>query len=249
MSDQDIFNKEEEATNIESDENTNLSGLENETNTTDQLLASIVNDNGEQKYKTTEEALKASAHAQDYIKQLETENAEYKEKGNPSEKLDELLAAVKQSKGSGEGEDPAAMKPEDVLTIVEKYISGNKATETKQTNIDTVVTVFKDRYGKDASKELYEKANDLGFAPEEINRMIASNPNAALKVLGVTPKDKPTIDTVLPNGQIGASQFQGTPDQAPTSIMGSTKSSDLTDAWKATQKRTFERLGIETKTN
>jgi len=208
------------------------------------LLKSIVNESGEQKYASTDEALKGAAAAQDHIKNLETELASLREKGNATDKLDELLSAVKESKGSGQGdENTSTMKPEDVLGIVKDFITDSKAAESRQSNIDTVANTFKTRYGKDASDQLYGKAADLGLGREEINRLIANNPNAALKVLGEDKAKQSVADPVAGQSGVAAAAFQGKPESKPASIMGSTSSKDLTDAFAASRRRTLERLG------
>lgn len=246
MPDQDIFD-DNKVTDKPADDSTEKPVVNEEgaPNAVDQLLKDIKRDDGTQKYATAEEAIKAGAEAQGHITKLESELAELREKGNASDKLDELLDAVK-SKGSGQGDEKtvSTMKPEDVLGIVQDYIKDSKAAETRDDNIKSVTSVYKDRYGKDASDKLYGKAADLGFSVEEINRMIATNPNAALKVLGEDAPKKSVTDPVS-GGGVDTSQFQGKPAEAPTSIMGSTKSSELVDAWKASKQRTLERLGYD----
>jgi hypothetical protein len=247
MADQDLFEEETGKNPAEGEVTPNPDANTDDANTVDQLLASIVNENGEQKYSTPEDALKGAAHAQKHIKAIESELAELKNKGNASDKLDELLEAVK-SKGSGKDDETnvSAMKPEDVLGIVKDYFSDAKAAETRENNISTVTKVFRDRYGKDASENLYTKANDLGFSKEEINSMIANNPNAALKVLGeAAPKTPKGKDPVTSLGSVDTSQFQGHPNQKPKSIMGPTKTGELNDAWAASKKKTLERLGFD----
>lgn len=213
--------------------------------TPDQLLAQIVNEDGTPKYKTSEEALIAAKHAQDHIKTLEADNKSLKEKGNASDKLDELLEAVKQSQSSGQDENNVStMKPEDVLGIVKEYFNDTKVAETRADNINNVVKVFKDRFGKDASDKLYKGAEDLGFTRNEINSMIATNPNAALKVLGIEKKVETPTDVLGTPSGIQASQFSGTPESKPVSIMGATTSKELVDAFNATRQRTLKRLGL-----
>ena len=246
MPDQDIFDEEPKVTPPITPDAKPAEGIVNsDTASTDQLLASIVNSDGTQKYKSVEEALKATAHAQQFIETLKADNAALKEKGNASEKLDELLEAVKRSKESGDGaKDSPTMKPEDVLGIVKEYFDNTKASETRANNIKTVTTVFKDRYGENASTELYKKAADLGFNREEINGMIANNPKAVLKVLGMEGKTDKKVDT-LTVGSVRTSSFSQNEDTAPRSVMGSTRSKDLIDAWNANKQKTLERLGIE----
>ena len=246
MSDKDIFDE-----NNKDDEPviTNDEPITPDEPTADQLLAKIVNEDGTPKYNSIAEALVASEHAQKHIKTLEADNSALKDKGNASDKLDELLEAVKnQSKGSGKDEgDVSAMNPKDVLGIVKEYLDDTKASETRTNNINMVAKAFKDRFGKDASEKLYGKADDLGFSRSEINGMIAQNPNAALTILGVEMKQAPNKDVVTTPSSVDAAQFRGTPDETPASVMDISSSKDLTDAWKASQERTLKRLGLTEK--
>ena len=246
MSDQDIFDKDDEQ-NKDEDLITNKDDIKTDDKTdNDQLLAKIVNEDGTPKYKSISEALAAAEHAQKHIKTLESDNSALKEKGSASDKLDELLDAVKQSQVSGKDKDDvSAISTDDVLGIVKNYLKDNKAAETKTDNINAVVKVFKDRFGKDASDKLYEKADDLGLSRTEINGMIANNPNAALKVLGVEGKVVDKADMVTTPSGIDAAQFRGTPETKPDSVMNTGSSKDLLDAWNASKARTNKRLGIE----
>lgn len=209
------------------------------------LLSEMKNDDGTPKYKTVAEALKAAVHAQTHIKTLEEEQRALKDQGKASEKLDELLEAVKNSKGSGTGVTAPAIKPEEVLTIVKDYLDDTKAAEQRTTNIETVTNVFKNRYGKDASEKLYSKAKDLGFDSKEINSMIANNPQAALKVLGEAKTPSQSTDPLSKANKF-AVPVKGGETAKSLSVMGPTSTKQLNDAWAASKQRTLQRLGVET---
>lgn len=244
MADQDLF--EEEENNKPSDEPTKPTEEEKTGETPsgdDDLLKTITNEDGTPKYKTREDFIKGAANAQEHIKTLESELATLRAQGNPTEKLEELLEAVKS--GGGKGEEASAMKPDDILNIVKDYFADVKAAETRENNITSVTSVFKNRYGKDASEKLYGKAADLGFSKSEINRMIATNPKAAMRVLGEDmPKAKPN-DPVGGTGAVDTGHFRQTPPTTPKSVMGHTSQKVLQDAWEDSKRRTLERLGIK----
>lgn len=246
MSDQDIFEENKSAAPVD-DPSASAAKPDDTNNLADQLLASITNEEGKRKYDSVEDALKGAAHAQAHIKNLEKDLAELKAKGNATEKLDELLDAVK-SKGSGQGDDKSntsTMKPEDVLGIVKDYLSDTKAAEARQGNIDTVANTFKSRYGKDASEKLYGKAADLGFSKDDINKLIANNPKAALNVLGESAPVSKSADPTASNAGVGTANFQQKgEDPHKGNIMNISKSKDLVDAFKASQQRTLKRLGL-----
>lgn len=246
MPDQDIFDTDNPAAPVDP---AGAAATGDTPDLTDQLLSSITNESGEQKYASVPDALKGAQAAQAHIAKLEEELKVLRGQGNPTEKLDELLEAVK-SKGSGQGEsqdNASTMKPEDVLGIVKEYLSDTESAKQRQDNINTVANAFKSRYGKDASDKLYGKANDLGFNKDQINKLIAENANAALNVLGESKAaSKPADPTASGAGVVSTSQFQaGSEDPHKGNIMKIQKSSDLVDAFNASKKRTLKRLGIE----
>ena len=243
MADQDIFENDSTPSAADPAAGGNPDGAGD---LADQLLASITNEEGKQKYGSVEEALKGAANAQSHIKTLETELAELKAKGNSTEKLDELLEAVK-SKGSGQGDAEAntsTMKPEDVLGIVKDYLTDTEAAKSRQNNIDTVANTFKSRYGKDASEKLYGKAADLGFSKDDINKLIANNPTAALNVLGESAPAAKSADPTAINSGSTANFQQRSEDPHRGNIMNLSKTKDLTDAFAASKQRTLKRLGL-----
>lgn len=242
MSDQDLF---DEATDKTPAGGEPTSKPQATPDVSADLLKTIVNDEGQPKYASVEEALKGAASGQEHIRKLEAELKELRGKGNAEDKFEELLAAVKESKGSGKGEEASTMKPEDVLGIVKDYLTDTKAAETRDSNIKSVTNHFRTKYGEAASETLYSKAADLGFSKSEINAMIANNPNATLKILG---EDKPatkSTDPVTAKGGYNPAQFSQKPAEKPETIMGPTSTAKLTDAWTASKRRTLERLGYD----
>lgn len=239
MSDKDIFDdKDQNKDDLIDDKNKDQETLET-------LLSEIKNEDGSQKYKDVAEVIKAYTHAQSHIKTLEEENATLRTKGDSSEKLDELLKTIKESKGSGQGDkDTSTMKPEDVLGIVKDFFNETKNAETEASNIEKVASAFKAKYGKDASEKLYGGASDLGFSRTEINSMIAKNPNAVLKMLGVTVTKKDNIDPTTMKSLQNAGEFRDKPEEKPVSVMDISSSKELTEAFNASKQRTLKRLGL-----
>ena len=246
MSDQDLFDddkvKDDDKPTDEPTSNPEDKGGDDKP-ADDNLLNLVTNEDGTPKYKTVEELAKGAAHAQEHIQNLEKELSEARSKGDPTEKLEELLDAVKS--GSGNGEETSAMKPEDVLGIVKEYLTDVKAAESRDNNIKSVTGHFRDRYGKDASEKLYGKAEDLGFTKSEINRMIATNPKAAMKVLGEDMNKPKSTDPVGSSGSVDTAHFREAPKEKARSIMGHTSQKVLMDSWEASKQKTLDRLGIK----
>jgi len=213
---------------------------------TDTYLGLILNDEGEQKYKTAEEALKGSVHAQAHITNLEAELKELRTKSDKNDGLEEVLEALRKKTGDDKPPEQAAgISADDIAKQVETMLVERDVKTATQSNIATVVNTFKKLYGDKASETMYKKADDLGFNENEINSMIATNPKAALTVLGIGKDVKIESDPVTSGGGMSVDLSSGKPVEKPETIMGATNSKQLTDAWKLSQEATNKRLGVE----
>ena len=213
---------------------------------TDTYLGLILNEQGEQKYATAEEALKGTVHAQAHIGKLESELKELREQSNKDVSMEKILEALNNKPKEGEPKQQVAgMTAEDVASQVEQLLDKRSTETTRKDNITTVVGAFKQLYGDKASEIMYGKAQDLGFNQDEINSMIATNPNATLKILGVDKAKVVSSDPITDGGGHGVSLSDGKPTATPESIMGATNSRELTDSWKKSQEATNKRLGVE----
>jgi len=209
-------------------------------------LSLILNEQGEQKYTTTEEALKGSVHAQSHITNLEAELKELRAKAETGMSIENIVEALKKKPDDKSGEQaPAGISAEDVAAQVEQLLVKRDSETTTKTNIATVTGVFKKLYGEKASETMYGKAQDLGFNEDEINSMIATNPKATLKILGVDVQKAVQSDPITDGGGHIVDLSDGKPAEKPETIMGATDSNTLTDAWKKSQEATNKRLGVE----
>ncbi len=205
-------------------------------------LATILNDEGKQKYATVEEALKGSVNAQEHIKTIEAELKTLREDADKGVNMEQILDALKASKTEDNSETPATgITPEQLASSVEQLLDKRESVQSQKQNVTTVTSLFKEKYGEKASEVMYGKANDLGFSKSEINSMIAHNPKAALAVLDSSLKGT-TVDVVTSGGDVNTAAFQIKGEEKPRSVMGATNSKELTDSWKISQAATLKRL-------
>jgi len=212
---------------------------------TDTYLSLILNEDGTQKYATAEEALKGSVHAQSHIGKLESELKELRENADKGVSMEQVLEAINKPKEGEPAQQVAGVTAEDVASQVEQLLDKRNTETTRKDNITTVTTAFKTLYGDKASETMYAKANDLGFNEDEINGMIATNPTATLKILGIGGVKPIQRDPVTDGGGHIVDLSDGKPTEKPETIMGATDSKTLTDSWKASQAATNKRLGVE----
>lgn len=212
----------------------------------DTLLASIVNDEGQQKYSDVESALNALKASQEHIKRLEGENSEFRQKAEKGSTMDEIMAAIKTSQVK---EEPTPAEPAPSPTIdegqianmVQGLIAQTEAEKAAKANIDKVVAAAKEKFGDDATEAFYREAAEKGFDREDINRLAAKNPTAVFNILGISTgkPNKPDLGE-----SISTSNFQQPAPEKPGRPMAYGSTKDLVSAWRDVSKRVNEKLGV-----
>ena len=240
MSDQDLFNNDNNDQTPPA--KTPDGGQPAQSPNYDQMLSMIVNGDGAQKYKSVDEALKGAAHAQAHIEKLEKELETARNSQNDSTKLEDLIEALKSKQEQDHTPAPEStpqITPDIIEQLVESKLNDISTKTTREQNITAVTSKFRELYGEKASETLYSKANDLGMSKEDINSLIASNPKAAFKVLGVDDSHKPDVNV---NSDVNTENFNHKPAPQTKSAMGYVSTKELTESWMASKKKTLDRL-------
>ncbi len=240
MSDQDIFKNNDTIDQTpapqEKDENKQPINY-------DQMLSMIVDSEGKQKYTSVEDVIKSSVHAQAHITTLEGELSAFKEGQKDNTKMEEIIAAIKQSQ-EGSNQEPNDVRdkisPTDIQDIVNKTITDISNKSTQKENLTEVVQKFTELYGDKASETLYGKAKDLGLSQEDINSLSEKNPAAVFAMLGVNKKADQSSNADL--GSVNTDTFQNTGEEEIPSSMGYISSKQLEANWLESKKRTLARL-------
>lgn len=241
MADENLF---EEQTN---DQTTDAVQTDAEvTSPADQLLGGITNEEGKQKYSSVEDALKALKASQDYIKTLEGENKQYKDKLTSASTVDDILRAVK---GAGEPPKKEELPPQketsavslDGLTdVVAKTIADIEARKVSQANQQAVSQKLKEVYGEKAKETLNQKAKELGLSGSELSALASKSPAAFYKVLGVDSSKK--VETQVKG--VNTETFSN-PAKTSRSAMAFGSTKDLLDSWNEVKREVNEKLGIK----
>lgn len=243
MSDQDLFDKDEtkdkDKQQVTPDVNQPI-----QTPNYDQMLGMIVDAEGKVKYNSVDDALKGAAHAQAHIANLEQELAALRENGEGSKKIEDIITALQSQKNddnkpSDDGQ-PKGLSATDIQALVKDVVTDINSEATQNQNIKEVTGKFVELYGDKASETLYSKANDLGMSNEDINSLIAKNPAAAFRVLGVDVKAKPVLDVT--QNSVNSENFQQKGEPQVESSMGYITSKKLKENWLASKERTNKRL-------
>jgi hypothetical protein len=169
----------------------------------DDLLASIKNEQGEPKYKSVQEAIKALANSQAFIPQLlgekktlEDEIIKLREKASKLDNLDEVIAKLSaKDTEHNRQETPAteSLSEEAVVNLVKNVLAQSQTENTAKTNLTLVHNSLASKFGEKTKEIVAKKAQELGTTPEKIGELSATDPSLVLALFQASP-----IKTVTP---------------------------------------------------
>lgn len=248
MSDQtDVFTNPEEGNKTPPQQSNDYSNL----------LANIKNEKGEQKYKNIEEALKALQNSQEYIPKLHQEidslksqkstlEEQYEKALSISEKIDLLLDERDNSGAPYLEEDKPNLPPkveeppqqnlntDDLYRDFRQRMRNEEASLVQQRNLAEVNSVLSQMYGEKSYEYIANKSTEYGMTVEQMKNLAATNPKAALNLLGVSGKKEMNIGS-----SYNSSNFKTTEDNEirrnKMSLTGAT-SADINQEFKNASK-------------
>lgn len=236
MSDQtSIFNQ---STPVE---NTNTQQVNPNTNLTD-LLSSIKNERGEQKYSSVEAALEGLRNAQEFIPTLKTElntkEQELQRLRAESERIRALEASIEDlanQRQSQQTNTQPVFDEDRIAEVISRTLTRKEQEAVQSQNIASVVSTLQSVYNQDAEKRFYDKAQELGMTVPEMNALAARSPKAVLTMLGITQQSAPKQNTQSPVAStVNSSAFQQTQEtyvgRNPKPIMVGATTSDIIEA-------------------
>jgi hypothetical protein len=184
------------------------------------LLSAIKNPDGQPKYKTVQEALKALQHSQEYIPTLKQTKEELEARLLVAEAaaakvntLEQTLLQLTQRSNEPTQTTPAGLTEEQIAELVNRTLSKTQQEAVQKQNLTTVVDVLKSKFGEKAEQVFYDKAKELGLSVAEFNAMAAKTPKAVLSLVGATG----TPNTSTPSPGFNTDGFQKRPESAITS--------------------------------
>lgn len=238
MTDQSIFNNDEPSTPAEASQSGN-----EQASAADQLLGAIVNSEGKQKYASVEDALKATAAAQEHIRRLEEENTTFRQEVEKSTTLQSVLDAMKPREESEPVAPTSSIGEDDVAQLLEGMLNKRETEATAKANVSKVTSAFVEKHGVEAEAKYYESASALGFTNSEINELAARNPAAVFKMLGID--DKPAAVANPLRSSVGAGNLSDNKPQQPTFNPFQGGTSPSVEAFRKSKAATNERLGLD----
>lgn len=249
MSDQDIFQQTSETTKP----------TETPTNPTnaEDLLKSIVAEDGRQKYNTVEDAIKALAHSQQFIETLQQEKRDIEaEKTKASEELGrmksveefvEMLKSKEDTTQNKQVETPpstvAGVTEEQAEKLVSKMLEDKEQKASQASNLKQVIDVVTQKYGDKSAEHISNVAQEMGVSTEQMKDLAKSSPKMVLSLL------LKEADTISPSTSTTTVPRQ-TEEQNERPVIergvarGGFTSKELLDLWGKSKAYTDKRIGV-----
>ena len=197
------------------------------TDTFKDLLGGIMNDDGTQKYTNVESALNSINHAQKHISDVESDNAELKDKLIQAEAAQELLR-----KTMKESKPDSSMDQTSMLQAINDVLDHKESVAKKTANLNMVGKVFSDTYGDKAKSEMKALADANGVGLEFLQDLSERAPQAVLKLAGLI--DAGAIELAKTRSTTITDSLEPKPKELgeAKSIMGNATTKEMVAAWK-----------------
>ena len=177
MSDQDVFKSDSSSSNPDNKED---------------ILSSIVNEEGKPKYGSVDDALVALKHSQEHIAKLEKEALERKAALEASsaqeeklktleETLERLIDSQKPTLPQDTPQDKG-LSQEEVARLIEEQFTTNRQQAAREANQQAVNQALIEKYGDKTQVIVEEKARSLGKTVEDLGALAANDPKLVLEL-------------------------------------------------------------------
>jgi hypothetical protein len=170
------------------------------------MLMEIRNEQGQPKYRSVEDALKALKASQEYIPTLkqqldekERQLNELKPQVDKITTLEETVRQLTQNQNTAVNQ-PARVDEEVIANLVNSQLTKVQEQAVQAANIQAVVAKVREQFGEKAEEVFYSKATELGMSKADINALAAKSPSAALAALGI--RSEPQKPGLVPGGSV-----------------------------------------------
>ena len=191
MSD-NIFGNQEQTTAPNKQSETATTPNDQSGNSFADLLGTIKNERGEPKYRDLNTAIDALKHSQDFIPQLKSENETLKSELEQLRAEVQKLSAVKETverltsqRTEQQNTTTNQFDESTVANLINRTLTQREAEAIQKANVSTVVKTIQEKFGADAEKVFYTKAQEMGMRPEQINKLASESPQAVFALLGL----------------------------------------------------------------
>ncbi len=162
----------------------------------DDKLKVIVNEQGQPKYKSVEDALASIPNSQAHIAQLEAENKvrdaeilRLREEVKAKEALEQVVERLTNNKEQAPPVTPqsAGLSEDAIAKLVTATLDQRSAAAEAQANIDNVSNVLTAKFGDKVKEQIAAKALELNTTPQKLGALSSTNPALVLSLFGEKP--------------------------------------------------------------
>lgn len=217
------------------------------------LLSSIKNERGEQKYDSLPKALEGLTHAQQYIPELKSqlsakdqEIEQLRSALAQRESVEEVVSRLTAKNQPQEQGTPPAVSGLDesaVMKLMQDMLSKREQESVQQANLRQVEKALKDKFGDKAREVIQAQMQETGLTSEDFKSLAARSPGAVLKLFNAStgmPSKTTTSSMNIPPLRV-----EQEPLKAPEkSLLAGATSREQTDYMQEIKRRVYERNGI-----
>ena len=181
------------------------------------LLKMVLNERGEPKYSTMEEAFKGLANAQQYIPQLKTELsakeqelAQLREELAKRQSVEEVVSKLTTAQQQPQATTSGVIDEQGIEALISSKLSAFEQQKVQQTNVEFVQGELVKLFGEKTKELVAAKASELGMSVEELGSMAATKPKAVLSWFAQAPQQSTTSVTT---SSVNTSKFQQAPQE------------------------------------
>ena len=223
------------------------------------LLAEVKNENGEPKYKSVEDAIKALNASQQFIETLKSEKADVANQLETAKQEIAKMGAVedfvnriapnqapKVDDPKPTGDEKQNLSEEKISELLMTTLQKREAEQRANDNLKTVVGELKQLHGDNAAQVIASRAKELGTTAEALRNLAKENPNMVLELFRVknkSPVQSSQSTTSIPRNPNTTTE---TPVFEKSAARGGLSNKELRERWNKVKDYTYEQLNVET---
>lgn len=222
------------------------------TNSLEDLLKNIKNEQGEQKYKSLEDALVALDHSQKYIPELKSqltgtveELNRVKEQMSKFENIEDTVQRLlAQQQKTQHTTDPvnSGLDEQAVIKLVQDSLQQSKSHEIAEANMKLVNDTLVSKFGDKVIDVLESKAKELNTTRKSLGELSKSNPKL---VLALFEDGKPKVTNPTVPSRTTSPPTDKPNNEPKRSMLSGVSVRDQAAEMKRLRDQVFEKHGID----
>lgn len=183
--------------------------------TVEDLLKAVIDDSGRQKFSSADELKKGYDNSQDFIKKLQQENQELRNKQEQAKGVQELVDEILSNRNQAP-ENNQTSEPESGINVAEevnRILAEREAANAVAANSQKISSFLAEQYSNDqeATAALEKRASEMGFTKEELLKLGTNKPAAFFELMGV----KKTTGAAPATGGVNTSAYSAPTTETP----------------------------------